>query len=221
MQLFGICQAPSLLMLVSEFMAGGTLADAIQSPDYRWYKRCAASPMMCDRSSLGYWQCSATQVFLQWTVFTVLKFMSASSPVGFRGRATLIQIVSGLLYLHQKSICHFDIKPANIMFDVDGVAKLCDAGLARILEASAISSSGPPLPLLLVAGHSCCRPDSLALPCVAVREGTLTYAAPETIMGQRTGPPADVFSLGVVMQELITGERLIRRGGSRAIRRVS
>jgi serine/threonine protein kinase len=87
----------------------------------------------------------------------------------------MIQIVKGLLYLHAKSICHFDIKargrgclaniclcaisrlsrrpppftPAllqlgNILLDEHKVPKLCDTGLARILEASAISSGKPP-----------------------------------------------------------------------------
>ena len=52
----------------------------------------------------------------------------------------------------------------------------------------------------------------------AVRQGTLTHASPEVIMGRRTGPPADIYSLGLVMKEVITGLHITRRGGGRRIR---
>jgi serine/threonine protein kinase len=99
-----------------------------------------------------------------------------------------IRIAEGLAFTHGAGVIHRDIKPANLMLLVDGRVKICDFGLARVLD-----DANP----LTVSGQAV---------------GTPAYMAPE----QRTGGPvdgrADLYSLGCVLHELVTGERPFRTG---------
>ncbi|MCI0398225.1 MAG: protein kinase [Chloroflexi bacterium] len=83
-----------------------------------------------------------------------------------------------LSYAHQRGMIHRDVKPANIMFDSDGRVVLGDFGLARML-----------------AGNQLSPPDSAT--------GTPDYMAPEQIMGQPADGRADIYSLAVVLYELV------------------
>ncbi len=90
-----------------------------------------------------------------------------------------LQVLSGLSSCHERGIIHRDIKPANIVKLPSGVVKLTDFGIARILTDATISKTG-----MVV--------------------GTPNYMSPEQIKGEELTPATDIFSLGVVIYELVT-----------------
>ncbi len=91
------------------------------------------------------------------------------------------QIADGLGYAHSKGVVHRDIKPANIIITADKEAKITDFGIARV-EASNLTVEGQLL-------------------------GTPNYMAPEQIQGKEVDHRADIFSLGVMFYELLTGKK--------------
>jgi serine/threonine-protein kinase len=93
----------------------------------------------------------------------------------------IIDVLSGLAYAHKRGIVHRDIKPANIRIDDEGRARLMDFGIARI-SSSSLTRTG-------------------------VMVGTPAYMAPEQIVGGETVPASDLFSVGTVLYELLTGSK--------------
>ena len=93
----------------------------------------------------------------------------------------LIPLCDALEYAHQHGIVHRDIKPANILIDLKGKPNVVDFGVARV-ETSTLTQSG-------------------------MTVGTPSYMSPEQIMGKRVDNRADIFSLGVILYELATGQR--------------
>ncbi len=98
------------------------------------------------------------------------------------------QISEALAVAHGAQIVHRDIKPDNVMLRPDGYVKLLDFGLARVQpEAITADSTGP-----------------MTEPGTVM--GTVAYMAPEQARGEPVAPEADVFALGVVLYELVTGK---------------
>jgi len=91
------------------------------------------------------------------------------------------QVGEALDYAHRRSVIHRDVKPANILVDADGRPRLVDFGIAH-LPTSTITHTGMAM-------------------------GTPSYMAPEQIAGQKVDGRADVFSLGVILYELLTLEK--------------
>jgi serine/threonine protein kinase len=112
---------------------------------------------------------------------------------GVRGRAAILDIARGLVHLHSRGLVHLDVKPQNVLLAADGTAKLGDMGVSRFLE-----SAGGYLGTGVAVG------------------GSFNYAAPECILGRRCTTAADVFSLGVLFWELLSGED-VRRGRMRSL----
>jgi serine/threonine protein kinase len=97
------------------------------------------------------------------------------------------QIANAVQYAHQKLIVHRDIKPGNILVDNDGVPKLLDFGIAKLLDAELAGAEA-----LTVTGYQMMTPD---------------YASPEQVQGQPVTVSSDVYSLGAVLYELLSGAR--------------
>ncbi len=95
--------------------------------------------------------------------------------------AYAIEIARGLTVAHARQMVHRDIKPQNVLIDADGRAKLTDFGISRELEGDGLTATGRVL-------------------------GTTDYVAPEQAMGQGVDPRSDIYSLGVVLYEMLTGD---------------
>ncbi len=121
---------------------------------------------------------------------TVATRLEREGPFSFpQALHVLLAVADGLDRAHQLGIVHRDLKPENIMLAAQGVVKLLDFGVARDLESSSGSTS---------AGYVV---------------GTPTYMSPEQLVGEPVGPPSDIYSLGVVFYEMVTG-RLPHTGQS-------
>jgi len=107
--------------------------------------------------------------------------MSADDAV-----AIALQACRGLTVAHKQGVVHRDIKPSNLIFNSQGVLKILDFGLAKLHGSPELTAPGSTL-------------------------GTAAYMAPEQAMGNPTDQRADLWSVGVVLYEMITGRGLFRR----------
>ena len=108
------------------------------------------------------------------------------------------QVAGGLQKAHDAGIVHRDIKPENVVVTPDGHAKILDFGLAKLLEPVAATSSP--------AGDELSHMDTLAKTQAGFVLGTLRYMSPEQARGQTVDHRSDIFSLGVVLYEMVTGQ---------------
>ena len=101
------------------------------------------------------------------------------------------KVCDAVQYAHHELVVHRDLKPSNILVTVDGIPKLLDFGIAKVLNPN---PSAPSL-LRTHTGTRCMTP---------------AYASPEQMRGKSVTPATDVYSLGVVLYELLTGHRPYR-----------
>jgi non-specific serine/threonine protein kinase/serine/threonine-protein kinase len=110
-------------------------------------------------------------------------------------------VCSAIDYAHEKRIIHRDIKPSNILINSTGSPKLLDFGIAKILDPNLIHESINPTASML-------------------RMMTPDYASPEQVQGEDVTPQSDIYSLGVLLYELLTGHKPYNFGG-RALHEVT
>ena len=108
-----------------------------------------------------------------------------------------VQTASALTAAHQAGIVHRDIKPENIMLRRDGLVKMLDFGLAKLTEGDSLSASTS-----MITGVDT-EPGTLM--------GTANYMSPEQAEGLEVDARTDIFSLGVVIYEMLAGRPLFKR----------
>ncbi len=105
-----------------------------------------------------------------------------------------VQIAHGLAAAHEKAIVHRDLKPENIFVTKDGRVKILDFGLAKLIEVEG-SVSASNLPTATEPG---------------IVMGTLAYLSPEQVKGEPADERSDLFALGVILFEMLSGQRPFR-----------
>jgi dipeptidyl aminopeptidase/acylaminoacyl peptidase len=108
-----------------------------------------------------------------------------------------LQVARGLAAAHEKGIVHRDIKPENLVITPDGRLRILDFGLAHLTHATASP-----------AGVGSPTPTVETMPGVIV--GTIAYMSPEQVRGREVDGESDIFSLGVVLYEMLAGLRPFR-----------
>lgn len=116
---------------------------------------------------------------------TTLGAYASQQGLGLRARVELLlQVCDAVAHAHTQLVVHRDLKPANLLVDGEGRVRVLDFGIARLLDEQA----------------------DVRLTGTGVRVFSPAYAAPEQIRGDAVGTPADVYALGAVLYELLTGE---------------
>jgi serine/threonine protein kinase len=131
----------------------------------------------------------------------VMEFVEGESPRGpmsFEDAWKIMtQVAAGLEYAHERRVVHRDLKPSNLKVTPEGRVKILDFGLAKALSSTSdrapADSDSPTI--------------SMGMTQAGVILGTAAYMAPEQIKGKEADRRADIWAFGIVLYELLTGER--------------
>jgi eukaryotic-like serine/threonine-protein kinase len=120
------------------------------------------------------------------------------------------QIAEALEAAHEKGVIHRDLKPANVKIRPDGTVKVLDFGLAKMIEAGEASGAGQ-----TVQSDSISASPTITTPAMTglgVILGTAAYMSPEQAAGKPLDKRTDIWSFGVVLWEMLAGQRLFGTG---------
>jgi len=135
--------------------------------------------------------------------YLVMELVEGESPQGPLPRETALhyarQIASALEVAHDKGIVHRDLKPGNIKITPEGIVKVLDFGLAKVMPSAASGTPNENSPTI-----------SMAATQAGLILGTAAYMAPEQARGLNVDKRADIWAFGVVLYEMLTGQRLFQ-----------
>ena len=140
-------------------------------------------PNICTIFEIGEAENGQTYIAMAYYAGETLEKKISREPLALeQATDVVIQIARGLVTAHAAGIIHRDIKPSNVIVTSDGIIKILDFGLAKLRHQPLVTRTGG-------------------------RVGTLYYMAPEQIESEEVGQQADLWALGVVYYELLTGRR--------------
>ncbi|MFH2075703.1 MAG: serine/threonine-protein kinase [Pseudomonadota bacterium] len=113
-----------------------------------------------------------------------------------------VQIASGLAKAHNIGIIHRDLKPTNIIVTNDGLVKILDFGLAKLIEDVPLAGNGHTMTMGQAEKPN--TEEGLIL-------GTVAYMSPEQAEGKKIDARSDIFSFGTVLYEMLTGQKAFSR----------
>ena len=127
----------------------------------------------------------APSIVMEYVDGSTLRELAQAAPMPeARVRELVRQVAAAMQQAHEVNLIHGDIKPSNLMLDTSGALRILDFGLASRIDPDATSSTA-----------------------FSPTEGTVAYLAPELLLGARQNAQSDIYALGVVMFEMLTGAR--------------
>ncbi len=120
-------------------------------------------------------------------------------------------LVAGLIEAHKVGVVHRDLKPANIMIGGDGEAMIMDFGIARSTGGSAVGPMPGPITTIRNLNRALSSPDATVFGSVI---GTVEYMAPEQAKGIAVDQRADLYALGLILYDMLTGQPRAAKAGN-------